>query len=272
MAGKRNWLIGCGAGCLITIVVVAIAGTLLWRTGKQVLAVFDDVGDSQQVLTQQYGELRDYTPSADGRIDANRLEIFLRVQGELHERGTELAGHAEILRRLEEKRSIGLGNVISGIRSVMGLGKSVAAYMDARNTVLLANGMGFGEYSYLYTIAYHAGTGRELYPVFSINDEDEIELRPERLQGHFKAWLTNQREAAANRGLDSAWLAALDAELSRLSVSEIRVPWRDGLPANTAESLTPYRSRLDASFVELGAMLCIGADKEMGEGFDFEIR
>jgi hypothetical protein len=271
MAGKRNWLIGCGVGCLITIVVLAIGGTLLWRAGKQVVASFEEVGDSQHTLTQHYGGLRDYQPPADGRIDADRLEVFLSVQASLHDVGVELAGHAEVLRGLEGKKRIGPGSVLSGVRSVMGLGRTVAAYMDARNTALLDRGMGFGEYSYLCTVAYYAGSEREFHPLFSVYENEEDDMRPDRLRGHFRAWLSNQRDAAESRGLDERWIEILEDELSRLAASELRIPWRNGLPEPTAESLAPYRARLDDGYVELGAMLCIGADKE-GEGFDFEIQ
>jgi len=271
VSAKRNWLVGCGAGCLITILIVAVGGSLLWRTGKKVVAAFDEVGDSQHTLTQHYGGLRDYVPPADGRIDADRIEIFLAVQESLHEVAVELAGHAKVLRGLEGKKTIGPGSVISGVRSVMGLGRTVAAYMDARNTALLDRGMGFGEYSYLCTITYYADSDREFYPVFSVYESEEDETRPKRLRGHFRAWLTNQRDAAATRGLDARWIKTMDDELSRLAASGLRIPWRDGLPAPTAESLAPFRVRLEEGYVELGAMLCIGADKD-GEGFDFEIQ
>ncbi len=271
MAGKRNWLMGCGVGCLALIVLTIIGGTLVWRSGKQVVSALDAVGDSQEALAQQYGALREYAPPSDGRLGADRLEIFLAVQTAIHEPGAELAGFIDVVSLLEEKKSIGPRNVITGIRSLMGLGHSVAAYLDARNSALLDHGMGLGEYSYLYVIVYHAGTGRELRPAFSMRDSGEMEPRLDRLRGHFKAWLTNQREAAASSNPAPGWLETLDNELARLTTGELHAPWRDGLPEATASSLEPYRVRMDEFYLPLGALLCIGADKS-GEGFDFEIQ
>ena len=120
-------------------------------------------------------------------------------------------------------------------------------------------------------MALYANSDREFYPVFSVYESEEDETRPERLRGHFRAWLTNQRDAAEARGLDERWIEILDDELSRLTASELLVPWRGGLPEPTAESLAPFRARLDEGYLEMGAMLCVGADKD-GEGFDFEIQ
>ena len=271
MAGKRNWLMGCGIGCLVVVVLAVIGGVQLVRTGKQFAARFDEVGESQAELTRQYGRLRDYVPPADGRLSPERMETFLRVQTALADVGAELSAHGLALRRLVEGGGGGPRAIITGVKSLVGLGKSVAAYLDRRNEALLAAGMGFGEYSCIYAIAYHAWLEHELHPVFSVHDQEDMGPRIERLQGHFEAWLENQRAAAEAAGEDAAWLRTLDEEIRALGLAELRVPWRDGLPARTAASLEPYYEELEATYRSLGPLLCIGAD-QTGEGFDFQVQ
>ena len=272
MASKRNWFVGCGIGCLVVLVIAVVGGALLFRTGKQVIARFDEVSDSQLELTRQYGALCDYMPPADGRLDPGRIETFLRVQDAIAIVSSELVAHSGTLQDLEQDDKIGPGKFLKGFKNVVGLGKSVAGYLEQRNEALLREGMGLGEYSYLNAIIYHAWLGHDLEPVFSTHDQEDLGPRPARLQGHFKAWLHAQREAAAAAGDDPRWLQTLDDELLALSLSDLRVPWRDGLPARTAAALEPFRARIEATYLPLGPLLCIGADKEEGEGFDFEIQ
>jgi hypothetical protein len=271
MSGKRNWLVGCGVGCLVVVLIVVVGGVMVFRAGKQVVARFDEVSRSQTELVRLHGGVRDYVPPADGRLASGRVETFLRVQDAIAAEAVELAAHAETLRELEEGGSRGPRALVHGVRSVIGLGKAVGAYLEARNAALLAEGMGFGEYSYLYAIVYHAYLDRDLRPVFSLHDQEDLGPRYVRLQVHFRAWLQSQREAAAAAGEDAAWLNALDDEILALSVSDLRVPWRDGLPERTAAVLAPYRDRIEASFLPLGPLLCIGAETS-GGGFDFQVQ
>lgn len=271
MAGKRNWLMGCGIGCLTILIVIAVGGALLYRTGRQFVAHLDEVGESQGELTRLYGELRDYEPPADGRFAPGRIETFLRVQEDIAEVGAELSAHGKNLRDLEEGGGGGPRKLIVAVKSLVGLGKSVAGYLEQRNEALLGEGMGLGEYSYIYLIAYHAWMGHELRPVFSVHDQEDMGPRIARLQGYFETWLRAQRAAAAAAGEDPQWLQTLDDDIRALGMAELRVPWCDGLPARTSASLEPYYERLEASYRPLGPLLCIGAETA-GDGFDFQVQ
>ncbi|MBU0742501.1 hypothetical protein KKG45_00150 [bacterium] len=271
MSSKRNWLTGCGLGCLVILAIVAVGGVVMFRTGKQVVASLDEVSVSQRELTSQFGGLRNYVPPADGRLDPGRLETFLRIQEAIAAVGSKLASHGETLRSMEENSSFKPGMFLQGFKSVIGLGKSVAGYLSQRNEALLREGMGLGEYSYLYVTAYHSWLGHDLEPVFSTHDQEDMGPRIGRLHGHFKAWLRAQRDAAAAVGGDPQWLQTLDDEILALSLSDLRVPWREGLPGRTAAALEPFRSRIEATYLPLGPLLCIGAD-EPGDGFDFQIQ
>jgi hypothetical protein len=44
------------------------------------------------------------------------------------------------------------------------------------------------------------------------------------------------------------WKKVLEAEISALESDRLRLPWRDGLPEQTAASLEPFRSSLEDSY------------------------
>jgi hypothetical protein len=48
-----------------------------------------------------------------------------------------------------------------------------------------------------------------------------------------------------------AWRQTLATEIRALERDPYRLPWQNGLPPTLAESLEPYRSRLEASYSAL---------------------
>ncbi len=289
MAGKNNWLLGCGIGCLAVIVISVLGGVLLFNTGKKVVARFEELGDTQRALADRFGAVADYVPPAAGALPAERVEIFLRVQETLHETGQQLVGHGRALQELEHQKGKGIGpaSILRGIRGVVGIGRYAAEYLQERNEALLAAGMGLGEYSYLYVLGYHSWLGREFDPTFGepstrvdadhgarieIGDRDD-ERRSERLQGLFRNWSTNQHQAAVAAGLDAAWCERLAAEaLAAASADSLRLPWTGGLPAPITSSLDPFRSRFEATYQPLDPLVGVGVEQDHdGQGYDFKI-
>ena len=62
----RNLLTGCGAGCLLTLVVAAVVGALVFREVKDSFDRFESVADLQARLLEEHGSVADYVPPADG--------------------------------------------------------------------------------------------------------------------------------------------------------------------------------------------------------------
>jgi len=289
MAGRNNWLLGCGIGCLAVIVISVLGGVLLFNTGKKVVARFQELGDTQRTLADRFGEVADYVPPADGVLPAERVEIFLRVQDTLQETGHQLVSHGRALKDLEHQKGkgIGPGGILRGIRDVVGIGRYAAAYLQERNEALLAAQMGLGEYTYLYVLGYHSWLGHGFDPTFGepstrvntehgarieIRDRDD-ERRAERLQDLFRGWATNQQQAAVAAGLDAAWRETLAAEaLAAAAADSLRLPWTGGLPAPLAAGLEPFRARFEATYLPLDPLVGVGVEQEGGdEGFDFSI-
>ena len=268
MAGKRSsWLLGCGIGCgvivLIAVVVIA-AGAFFVRDAMHGLG---QAVDSGEALDQRLGKTSSYTPSVDGSIPAARMEAFLVVRESLEPQRkeidrtfTEVIPSAQEARELEAKPFFEKITAVFGIvRSAAGLGPAMGNLLHARNQALLDAGMGMGEYTYIYVLAYHSWLGH------SPQDgpgEDKIRVRPEgepislrgeglpsRIRDELLAILRNQLasfdgeppERQAARGPLAAEIAAMESDPDRL-------PWQDGLPAATAASLAPYRDRLEAAY------------------------
>jgi hypothetical protein len=289
MAGKNNWLLGCGIGCLAVIVISVLGGVLLFNTGKKVVARFEELGDSQRALADRYGEVADYVPPADGVLPSARVEIFLRVQETLTETGRELVGHGRALQDLEHQKGkgIGPGGILRGIRGVVGIGRYAAAYLQERNEALMAAGMGLGEYTYLYVLGYHSWLGRDFDPTFGdrskrvaadhgarieISEQDD-EHRSERLQDLFRGWAAGQHRAAVAAGLDPAWCGRLAAETAAAAAADsLRLPWAGAPPPPITDSLDPFRARFESTFQPLDPLVGVGVERDHdGEGFDFNI-
>ncbi len=57
---------------------------------------------------------------------------------------------------------------------------------------------------------------------------------------------------------DDPWGAQLLAEAAALKDEDLRLPWEEGLPAQTRASLEPYSTRLDQSYDSMTSIIEIG--------------
>jgi hypothetical protein len=130
-------------------------------------------------------------------------------------------------------------------KSMMGLPWIFGEIERTRNRALVGNGMGLGEYSYIFVMAYHDQI---------VDPSDEAVL--------FGSSAANARVRAGLRGMIERQLraaeaqdppvedlvGAISAELAALDADDGRVPWQDGLPEPIAASFEGFRDRLDATY------------------------
>jgi hypothetical protein len=247
-----KWLKGCGCGCgaLVLLGVLLLFGSSLFvmRPFKQ--AVADGV-----TLIKQYGSQEDYVPPASGAIAPARLETFLAVRSSLMEMCGKFERSLAGIRGLEQfdgQQEVDRGEVLKEAlkvtRSALGLGPKLGEYARARNAALLAQGMGLGEYSYIYVLAYggrlqaKGGEGEAHSSGLEVSSRVRQVLRVQ-LQNQLQAM-----DADPERWLDSPERGALIQELEHLRADPERLPWADGLPPAVAASLAPYHERLDDLF------------------------
>lgn len=255
----KKWLLGCGLGCGVVVVLgiaLMVGGSfVMMRPFKQAVA-------TRETLDEKYGGQADHTPAPDGAIPPERVELFLAVRETLMEECAEFAEADRQFARMDElgedapKRVI-LEEVFKVTRTVIGMGPRMGGFFGIRNQALLEAGMGRGEYTYIYTMAYH----RQLLTGVSEEGVMGGTRQPNaRVQQVLAQILRNQLaelEALASAGATGQPAGgssyqetreALQNEILLLENQPRRLPWQDGLPPAIATSLEPYRARLDEVF------------------------
>ena len=269
-SGARKWLAGCGIGCGLMILAAGGIGTCGYLGVRNIKDRAERLDAGLEAVTAEYGRPDEYTPPADGVVPAGRLELFLDVRAALAPARNELGA---VLVELDTGTEGGRG-VLNKIRAGMSLLPGMFDFIDERNRVLLDRGMGVGEYTYIYSLAYYAWLGKDPGdgPDFAVTDHgedgdgtsfrweggredpgdvrerrrDDLRRQLNRLQA---AMLANQLEAARAAGADPAWLERLAAEAEALDMERERLMWQDGLPAPIVAGLEPHRDRLEAAYL-----------------------
>ncbi len=69
-SATKKWLIGCGIGCGVIVVLAAllITGGVLYV--RSLVEGFKDSEAMLEILTERYGRITEYCPEPDGRIPA----------------------------------------------------------------------------------------------------------------------------------------------------------------------------------------------------------
>lgn len=277
MAGSgKKWAIGCGIGCGLILLLIGGIGTVGYFGVREVVKRAETIEEAGDELVAEYGQPDEFQPRADGVIPADRIEAFLAVRQGMMPARTELGELLAVLGGDEEaKKSASMMNKITaGLKLV----PSLLTFAGERNRVLLAEGMGLGEYMYVYTLSYyvlleHDPTDGPDFKVTGPDDEDEgsihwnvqtssggdvYEQRDEHVRTSMNNLMTdlarNQLralEAIADdefTDLPSGWRQDLATELELMEDERLRLLWEEGLPAQIRQSLEPYRGRLDAEY------------------------
>lgn len=255
----RKWLTGCGIGCGIMALVAVVGLGISTYFMQQPFRAGITTGES---LDERFGDQGTFVPDPDGSIPPPRVEAFLAVRQRLMAHCPifeEIFGRFDKLDELDDDAS-GLGafeEVMRASRSVMQMGSATGEFFQERNTALMDKGMGFGEYTYIYVLAYRD----RLDPSGAEEGDgslDEPRPSPSRIQKVHLALLRNQLQAAEEAavrsdGIDMSWTAVIDrlsVEIAALERWPGRLPWRAGVLPAASLSLAPYRARLDSLFCE----------------------
>jgi hypothetical protein len=230
----------------------------------------------EQSLSERFGWATQYTPPADGNILPDRLERFIRVREAVQANCRTFQDIVDNVIKLEtlesdpnlsgsQKASEGFDS----LKSMFSAAPTFLEFMDARNSALLTEEMGLGEYIYLYLAAYGELLALESQGRYA--DQEEAYLSP-RARKEYVQILDNQLAAlqAADQDQDaySLTLAAdLKAEMTALADGSHSSPWPGGPPGRTAESLAPYHDQLSALYCEGIVQLEI---LQKNKGFNFE--
>ncbi|UCF37306.1 MAG: hypothetical protein JSU96_00035 [Acidobacteriota bacterium] len=268
-----KWLTGCGIGCAVLIVILALVGYGGYLLVQNVIDEAEDIGRTISEVTDEYGEIRDYTPRADGRITPKMVEDFLSVRSTTEPTRSEISGRIVELESqigtFEEGKKPGVWEVINLIRDGAGTIPLLAKFHGERAQALLEQGQPLGEYVYVYVLSYHCflkkpiGDGPQFLTIGRDNNTSwDPERNPEDVsderaiyfgratRAQFRSFYQNLLDRSGEPDSDSnpEWITAVREEMEKLDSQPGRVPWQDGLPQVITESLEPYRSRLEAAY------------------------
>lgn len=280
----RRWLTGCGIGCGVAL-LLGIVG--MFGGSYFFLRTFREAIATRETLEERFGDQAAFTPTYDGTIASERLEAFLRVREALMAVCPDFERTSQHFARMDEfeedapKGEVAL-EVLKLSKDLFRMVPQMGTFFDARNTALLEVGMGLGEYTYIYTMAYldriRAGGVTDHDSMFGdAEPNSRIHEALRQMLSHQLAALDDALDAEGDAEDDAggdavsdgardltAWREMLREEIDRLEDDPERLPWRDGLPPPLATSLAPYRSRLDEVFCAATAPLEFTKNRQKG--------
>ncbi len=266
----KKWLIGCGIGCGVIILILIALGITGYMFFKNIADEFKDYDALMTTLTERYGSIKEFAPNPDGTISPERVEAFLAVREAFSAVREKLETSFKTLQDRVGQSEIEVKkpkNIFQMIKTGMGLIPQVGQFMKGRNQALLDAGMGMGEYYYIYSISFYSWLGYlpEDGPDFEIvgpdderssgDQEEVLEERRDttlrRLHRMLLPMLYNQLEKLSTTdslGISQEWRESLEAEIKAMEADRFRLPWQDGLPSVIESSLKPFRYRLEQSY------------------------
>ena len=281
MADKTSkWLIGCGIGCGAVILIILIILGIGYLFVKDTVQNVKGIEASSGRLEAEYGEIRDYVPPLDGRLESQRIEAFLAVRDRMASFREEMANSLTTISegvRDTEGRKKNFWQILGIVGKGLGTIPMMIEFYSTRNDALLDVEMGPGEYTYIYVIAYYSWLEKDPadgppFPIMGDDDshppwerdegrsqgeyEDEVgENRAYRIARHvnwiFRSMIQNQLDTIEEQSttpVSGAWRMTLERELEELKEDRGRLPWEDRLPDVIASSFSSFRSRLEASY------------------------
>lgn len=246
---SHQWVKGCAFGCggIVVLFVLLIVGMSF-----SMRRAFDDAHTDRTILEEQFGDVDAFTPAVDGSVQDGRVAAFLKIReslaeihGEIQDVDEEMGQFDDLTADGEPELRVALPAVFRLTKSMMGLPWVFGEIESARNKSLVAAGMGIGEYTYMYVLAYHdqlvaPSDEANLFSASATNSRVRADLRE-----MIRRQVTAAREQLPEGG---DWLGVLETESALLDADSARIPWQDGLPAQIAVCFNGSRQALDATY------------------------
>jgi hypothetical protein len=236
------------------LVVVASVIFLLATAVYFLLLPLRESKRMEQALTDRFGSTTEYTPPIDGHLPADRIEGFIRARQKLQASCLEYQHVLDSLLGLEsidsdvemsgeEKASRG----IAGLKGMLSAVPTMIEYMEQRNSILMNEEMGFGEYLHLYLASYGEQLAKISQTPYGRMDEAHISSRA---RSEFTQILENQLIALQEASDDSSsdLITELKLEINALNNGTHLSPWPNGPPTRTKQSLAPFEDQTDPLF------------------------
>ena len=260
----KQTAIGCGV-----LIVIAIAFPLVMAV--KMMTPFNRAVDSRHAIEEVFGPQESYVPPASGAPSADRIEVFLEVRRTLSVVCADLSSAEQQVQKLESfddqdevDRLEVLKQAFSTTKSMMGVGPVIGRLYEIRNQSLLDTGMGLGEFTYIFNVAYRdqmldPPKADQLFGPTPTN---------RRVRRALLSMLESQLAILRSEGGGEAEIAALEAEIAAMQADEGRIPWQDELPPTITEALAPYRAVLDELYCPAMAPLELMINEKRGPAIE----
>jgi hypothetical protein len=240
----KQTAIGCGVMIFLAIAIPLILGVMMMSPLKRAV-------DTRHAMEERFGPQEAYVPPASGVPSADRIEIFLELRRALTGPCADLSTAEEKVQAMEslddeeeiDKMEV-MKQAFSMTKSMMGVGPVISRLYEIRNQGLSDAGMGLGEYTYIYALAYRDQLAEP-------PDHDQLfgpGATNRRIRRALLAMLENQLEVVRSQGGGESEISALEAEIEAMKADTDRTLWQDALPPAISEALAPYRAQLDELF------------------------
>jgi len=237
----KQTAIGCGV-----LIIIAVAFPLVMA--MKMMGPFNRAVDSRHAMEEVFGPQESYIPPASGAPSTDRIEVFLEVRRTLREPCADLSVAERQVQKLESfddqdevDRLEVLKQAFSTTKSMMGVGPVIGRLYEIRNQSLLDAGMGLGEFTYIFTVAYR---DQMLDPP----EADQL-FGPtptnRRVRKALLSMLESQLTVLRSEGGGEAEIAALEAEISAMQADRNRIPWQDEYRAELDELYCPAMAPLE---------------------------
>lgn len=251
---------------MVTILVFIAIGSVTYFV-RQMSAEYKAVGRSETELIETFGEVVAYVPDNSGLPRPERVQVFIEVRRAQEEwRQNVSLAFEEFLVNKQDQESSGVSHFWKLLRATTDMAPSLAGLWSSRNQALLDHGMGAGEYSYLYCLAYYSylgydpgdgaqdseldfghsgGTGLNVSTEGELTEAERRDAAWSRVHDLMLPFLEAANQAGSS---DAQWLDDLGEELELLQASPLRYPWREGAPRSLADVFRPFRRDLELQY------------------------
>ena len=267
---EKNWgclkqtAIGCGVLIVIAIVIPIVLAVMM-------MGPFNRAVDARHTIDERFGAQEAYVPPASGAPSADRVEVFLEVRRTFGEVCADLSNAEQQVQKLESfddqddvNTVDALKQALSTTKSMMGVGPVIGRFYQLRNQSLLDAGMGLGEFTYIFTLAYRDRLldGPEPYMLFGPSPINR------RVRQALLTMLESQLAILQSEGGAETEITALEAEITAMKAHEGRIPWQDEIPPAVTKALAPYRAELDELYCPAMAPLELMINEKRGPAIE----
>jgi hypothetical protein len=273
---SKKWFIGCGIGCGFMLLVLGGMGISVFMLAKKGMEKADNIGESYTLVEETYGSPGEFIPALDGSISPRRVEAFLETRRTMTPAREKLSRILFVLQGEMDGFEKSGASKMELLKAGIGLVPALFEFIESSNTAMLDEGMGPGEYQYIYSLAYYGLLGKDSGdgPAFTITGDDEDsnenggfqwsvgsgsssddgvsrDDRAREVRDHLNVVLGqvlhNQMSALRNSGAagDDPVLVALAVEIAAMDGEKYRLIWEEEIPAQIRASLEPYLAELD---------------------------